>query len=150
MYSNYLSTPTDCPQRDERLGWTADTDVFAKTAMYRADVKDFLAKYLADLRDGRVRRLDELNSPEAESYHTFSSDGRWMVFSSRRDDGVHTRPYFAFFDAERGVFAKPFLLPAEDPAEHARQFRSYNIPEFLKGPIRESPAELKAVGRGAR
>ena len=52
MYSNYLSTPTDCPQRDERLGWTADTDVFAKTAMYRADVKDFLAKYLADLRDG--------------------------------------------------------------------------------------------------
>lgn len=105
---------------------------------------------IMDLRDGRVRRLDELNSPEAESYHTFSSDGRWMVFSSRRDDGVHTRPYFAFFDAERGVFAKPFLLPAEDPAEHARQFRSYNIPEFLKGPIRESPAELKAVGRDAR
>ena len=52
MYSNYLSVPTDCPQRDERLGWTADADVFAKTATYRADVKDFLAKYLADLRDG--------------------------------------------------------------------------------------------------
>ena len=52
MYSNYLSVPTDCPQRDERLGWTADADIFAETATYRADVKDFLSKYLADLRDG--------------------------------------------------------------------------------------------------
>jgi len=52
LYSNYLSVPTDCPQRDERLGWTADADIFAETATYRADVKDFLAKYLADLRDG--------------------------------------------------------------------------------------------------
>ena len=53
MLSNYLSIPTDCPQRDERLGWTADTQVFMETALYLADVKDFLRKYLADMRDAQ-------------------------------------------------------------------------------------------------
>ena len=49
--SNYLSVPTDCPQRNERLGWTADTMVFVRAASYLADVRGFLGKWLADLRD---------------------------------------------------------------------------------------------------
>ncbi|MBQ3343973.1 MAG: family 78 glycoside hydrolase catalytic domain [Kiritimatiellae bacterium] len=49
--SNYLSVPTDCPQRNERLGWTADTMVFTRAASYLADVRGFLGKWLADLRD---------------------------------------------------------------------------------------------------
>ena len=53
LLSNYLSIPTDCPQRDERLGWTADTQVFMNTALYCADVGGFLEKYLADMRDGQ-------------------------------------------------------------------------------------------------
>ena len=53
MYSNYLSVPTDCPQRDERLGWTADTQVFAETACFLADAKEFLEKYLVCLRDAQ-------------------------------------------------------------------------------------------------
>ncbi|MCQ2787324.1 MAG: family 78 glycoside hydrolase catalytic domain, partial [Bacilli bacterium] len=48
--SNYLDVPTDCPQRNERLGWTADTQVFAKTAAINFDVKKFLNKWLKDLR----------------------------------------------------------------------------------------------------
>ena len=51
--SNYLSIPTDCPQRNERLGWTADTMVFTPAASYLADVRGFLGKWLADLRDGQ-------------------------------------------------------------------------------------------------
>nr|WP_089775905.1 glycoside hydrolase family 78 protein [Ruania alba] len=47
---NFLDLPTDCPQRDERLGWTGDISVFADTAAYLFDVKDFLADWLADLR----------------------------------------------------------------------------------------------------
>lgn len=47
---NFLDVPTDCPQRDERLGWTADTQVFAATACYQADTYSFYNKYLADLR----------------------------------------------------------------------------------------------------
>ena len=46
---NYLDVPTDCPQRDERLGWTADTQVFTKTAAYNYDVEKFFDKWLADL-----------------------------------------------------------------------------------------------------
>ena len=53
MRSNYLSIPTDCPQRDERLGWTGDTQIFAKTACYFADVYDFLSKWMQDMRDSR-------------------------------------------------------------------------------------------------
>ena len=49
--SNYLSVPTDCPQRNERLGWTADTMVFTPAASYLADVRGFLGKWLADVRD---------------------------------------------------------------------------------------------------
>ncbi len=50
---NFLSVPTDCPQRDERLGWTGDAQVFASTAAYNYDVRSFLRKWLRDLRDGQ-------------------------------------------------------------------------------------------------
>jgi alpha-L-rhamnosidase len=46
---NFLDVPTDCPQRDERLGWTGDIAVFAPTAAYLFDVKDFLRDWLADV-----------------------------------------------------------------------------------------------------
>ena len=56
MRSNYLSVPTDCPQRDERLGWTADTQVFAPTALYLADCGDFLNAWMNDLVDSQHAR----------------------------------------------------------------------------------------------
>ena len=54
--SNYLSVPSDCPQRNERLGWTADTQVFCEAAAYNADVTDFLRKWMRDLRDSQDAR----------------------------------------------------------------------------------------------
>lgn len=53
QYSNYLSVPTDCPQRNERLGWTADTQVFSKSAAYNANVYGFLCKWMDDMRDSQ-------------------------------------------------------------------------------------------------
>ena len=50
---NYLSVPTDCPQRDERLGWTGDTQAFCGTASYNADVDGFFHKWLQDARDSQ-------------------------------------------------------------------------------------------------
>ena len=47
---NFLDIPTDCPQRDERMGWTGDANVFCGTAAYNYDVKDFFKKWLRDLR----------------------------------------------------------------------------------------------------
>lgn len=50
---NYLTVPTDCPQRDERLGWTGDTQIFCNTAAYNADVDGFFRKWLRDARDSQ-------------------------------------------------------------------------------------------------
>lgn len=50
---NYLSVPTDCPQRDERLGWTGDTQIFCNTAAYNANVDGFFRKWLQDARDSQ-------------------------------------------------------------------------------------------------
>ena len=51
--SNYLSVPTDCPQRNERLGWTADTQVFTETGTFFADTRDFFHKWTRDMRDSQ-------------------------------------------------------------------------------------------------
>ncbi len=90
--------------------------------------------WLMDLASGTVRPFSEVNSPDTESYHSWSSNGRWIVFSSRRDDGVYTRPFIAHVD-ENGRAARPFELPSENPDYHRLFMRSYNIPEFMSGPV---------------
>ena len=58
MRSNYLSVPTDCPQRNERWGWSGDTQVFAGAAVYAADVYGFLSKWMTDMRDSQMGPSD--------------------------------------------------------------------------------------------
>ena len=53
MRGNYLSIPTDCPQRDERLGWTGDTQIFVGAGSYLANVDNFLSKWLTDASDSQ-------------------------------------------------------------------------------------------------
>lgn len=55
MRGNYLSVPMDCPQRDERLGWTGDTQLFAPTAAFLFDAQAFLLSWLRDLRIEQLR-----------------------------------------------------------------------------------------------
>ncbi|MBO3753934.1 MAG: family 78 glycoside hydrolase catalytic domain, partial [Candidatus Brockarchaeota archaeon] len=50
---NYFEVPTDCPQRDERQGWTGDAQIFARTAAYLADISAFMTKWLIDLNDSQ-------------------------------------------------------------------------------------------------
>jgi alpha-L-rhamnosidase len=51
---NFLSVPTDCPQRDERMGWMGDAQVFAPTAAYNSDVSSFFTKWMVDVNDGQL------------------------------------------------------------------------------------------------
>lgn len=104
--------------------------------------------YVKDLRTGEVRALTEANSNDVDSYHTWSSNGRWIVFSSRRDDGQYTRPYIAYFD-QTGRARKAFLLPQQDPEQNLLLLKSYNIPELTRNPVSVTPEELKAVVYGA-
>ena len=53
QWGNFLSVPTDCPQRDERLGWMGDAQVFSRTASYNADVASFFTKWLLDVKDAQ-------------------------------------------------------------------------------------------------
>jgi hypothetical protein len=102
--------------------------------------------WLMRLSTGEVRPLEECNSDNAESYHSWSSNGRWMVVSSRREDGNYTRPFFAHID-EQGRSTKAFVLPQADP-EHNRQFmKCYNIPEFMRGPVKYSPQDFARILR---
>ena len=97
--------------------------------------------WIKDLQTGEERPLDEINARGADSYHTWDSSGRWLVFSSRREDGQYTRPYFAHFD-ENGRASKPFVLPQRDPLANRRLFKSYNVPELTIEPIRVSNRAL--------
>lgn len=100
--------------------------------------------YLMDLEQGTVRPMDELNSADTESYHSWSSNGRWVIFSSRRVDGSYTRPFIAHID-DSGKGTKPFELPQADPDYHRQFMKSYNIPEFMRGPVEVSPQEFARV-----
>ena len=94
--------------------------------------------WLMDLTTGEVRNMEEINSPNVESYHSWSSNGRWVVFSTRRYDGNYTRPFFTHID-KYGHGTKPFELPCEDPDYHRQFLKSYNIPEFMSGAVTIRP-----------
>ena len=93
------------------------------------------------INEKTVQPLDEANSDDTESYHSWSSNGRWVVFSSRRYDGNFTRPFFTHIDKD-GHASKPFELPTADPDRHRQLLKSYNVPEFMKGPVKLSPQEV--------
>lgn len=99
--------------------------------------------YLLDIHSGESRRM-QLNSNHNESYHSWSSNGRWLVFSSKRTDGRSTRPFFAYFNTWDST-GKPFILPQKDPGFYDKLMESFNIPEFVKGRIMLSPHDFAAV-----
>jgi Tol biopolymer transport system component len=99
--------------------------------------------YLVDLTAAHfeARRLDEINSARSDSYHSWSSNSRWVIFSSKREDGMFARFYIAHLN-ERGRFDAPLLLPQQDPELYGRTLMTYNRPEFLREPLKVTDHEL--------
>lgn len=88
--------------------------------------------WLMNLETHQTRPVSEANSNDAESYHNWSSDSRWFVFSSKREDGMYTKLYLACID-DSGRVSKPFLLPQRNPREFYRKLMdAYNVPDFTK------------------
>lgn len=104
--------------------------------------------YLADLATSECRPLEAVNSRDVESYHSWSSNSRWIVFSSRRLDGLYTRPFVAYVDPA-GQASKPFLLPQEDPHFYHAFMKSYNIPEFVTGKVKDRRWQLARLAKEA-
>lgn len=90
--------------------------------------------YMIDLASGLGSYPETLNSNGTESYHSWSSNGRWIVFSSRRLDGLYTRPFIAYV-GKGGKTGKPFLLPQKEVGYYDGLMKSYNIPEFVTGKV---------------
>ncbi len=89
-------------------------------------------QWLLDLQTGEARELKEINSDEADSYHNWSLNSRWIVFTSRRDDGLYSRLYLASID-DQGRLSKPFMLPQRHPKEYyGESIYSFNTPDFTK------------------
>jgi hypothetical protein len=101
--------------------------------------------YILDMETGISEKM-ALNSNETESYHTWSHNGKWLVFSSKRSDGRSTRPYFSYINAY-GKAAKPFMLPQKDPTLYRRMLESFNIPELVTGKVKMNPRDFESASK---
>ena len=101
--------------------------------------------YLMDLATGDYRKLP-INSRYSESWHSWSSNSRWIAFSSRRQGGLFTRTYFSYVD-ETGKAHKPFVLPQKDPAYYDSRLETYSVPELIKDSVKVSKSLLARVAR---
>lgn len=96
--------------------------------------------YVVEVQTGSYRRL-AINSDQSDSWHSWSRNGRWVVFSSKRLDGLFARPFFSYVDAQ-GTFHKPFLLPQADPAFYDSYLKNFNVPELVTSPITVTQRQL--------
>ena len=104
---------------------------------------DIVCKPL-DGEDASEIDLSNLNSEGfADSYPSWSSNGHWIMCSSRRGDGNFSRVYFSYFN--NGKVEKAFMLPQEDPEHNTFRLRCYNRPEFMVEPVRISVDEFSKV-----
>lgn len=90
--------------------------------------------YIHHIETGEHYPLTLANSNDADSYHSWSSNSSWIVFSSRRIDGLYTRPFIAYIN-DKGEAEKAFLLPQKDVGFYDSFMKSYNVPEFVKGKV---------------
>jgi len=109
--------------------------------------------YMMDLEaaqqtgEHKHRRLD-INSNKSESWHSWSSNSRWIVFSSKRDSGVFTRIYIAYVETN-GKVHKPIRLPQKNPAYYDSCLWTYSVPELITEPVRVTKEKLGRVVRGS-
>ena len=102
--------------------------------------------YMMDMETGEYEKLEMASSDKAEGWHSWSSNGRWIVFSSKRDGGIFTRLCISYVDSH-GKAHKSFMLPQKSAAFYYSLLDTFNTPEFSTGPIEVSERELGRVIR---
>ena len=90
--------------------------------------------YMMDLKTLEYEYLS-INSDKSDSYHCWSSNSRWIVFSSKRQTDIFARPFFSYIN-EDGKASKPILLPQKDPEFYDSYIKTYNVPELITSPIK--------------
>ena len=89
---------------------------------------------MINLQTGAIDSLSIVNSEKSDTYHSWSSNSRWFVFASKRDDGLYGKPYFCYVDSQ-GKAHKPFCLPQQHPTFYDNNLKSFNAPELGKGKV---------------
>ena len=89
---------------------------------------------MINLQTGAIDTLKIVNSQKSDTYHSWSSNSRWFVFASKRDDGLYGKPYFCYID-KNGKAHKPFCLPQQYPTFYDNNLKSFNAPELGKGKV---------------
>jgi hypothetical protein len=117
--------------------------------VYRQSSDLYMMDLEAAKQTGRYEysRLD-INSDASESWHSWSSNSRWIVFSSKKDSGVFTRIYIAYVD-KNGKVHKPIRLPQKYPTYYDSCLWTYNVPELITEPVRITKEKLGRVVRGS-
>ncbi|UCD51470.1 MAG: PD40 domain-containing protein [Phycisphaerales bacterium] len=103
--------------------------------------------YLMDLTAGTYRKL-AINSNYSESWHSWSSNSRWIAFSSKRQGGLFTRTFLSYVD-ETGTAHKPVIVPQEDPCYYDALLETHSTPELVKGEVKAGRAALARTARSA-
>jgi hypothetical protein len=96
--------------------------------------------FLMNLASGTCQKLP-VNSDYNESWHSWSANSRWILFSSKRGSGIFTRLYLSHIDSA-GNASTPMLLPQADGAFYESFTDCYNVPEFAVAPVRFSERQL--------
>lgn len=97
---------------------------------------------LIDLRSGKEISMATVNSNVSDTYHSWSSNSKWFVFASKREDGQYGKPFICHIDGN-GVCSKPFILPQRDPRHYERTLKSYNVPDLGTVP---APYDAETTG----
>ena len=97
--------------------------------------------YILKLDSGKYWPLAKANSDQCDSWHSWSTNGRWVVFGSKARDHLLTKVYFTYIDAN-GQASKPVLLPQRDPTHYDSLLMTYNAPEFVTGPVQFDQEQL--------
>lgn len=96
--------------------------------------------YIMDMETMQYRKMP-INSEYNESWHSWSKNSRWILFSSKRGGGIFTRLYLSYIDSS-GIASKPFVLPQYDPDFYDSFTKCYNVAEFADAPVRFSERQM--------
>lgn len=91
----------------------------------------------------RFEPATALNTPEAESFHSWSRNGHWIVYTGKQMDGYFALPYIAYFNGQ--TFSKPFLLPQKEGDWYRGALKSFNLPELTVSPSTLTPRKVEKL-----
>ena len=157
MRSNYLDIPMDCPQRDERLGYTVDAEIFLPTALFHGDLALFYRKWLRDLR---VEQTEEFGVPLSvpdilrtrtcvSIWHEAATIVPWLLWETYGDRRVLAEQYDSMASSveyTRRLAGESGLLQSD----RSSQFGDWLALDYPKGPFRKIPEGITALDRNPR